>query len=79
MTLNNLMVRSSKAGALRCAEYPFIAIAPRSIWPGVVTPNRVLSMRKIELNCVLMLNWITWNTTIVIFKQRTYDELNCLK
>ena len=25
-------------------------------WPGVVVPDRVLSMGKIELNCVLMLN-----------------------
>ena len=30
MTLNNLMVCSSNAGALGNAEYPFIAIAPRS-------------------------------------------------
>ena len=25
-------------------------------WPGVVAPDRVLSMGQIELNCVLMLN-----------------------
>ena len=27
-----------------------------SRWPGVVAPDRVLSMGQIELNCVLMLN-----------------------
>ena len=26
------------------------------LWPGVVAPDRVLSMDQIELNCVLMLN-----------------------
>ena len=29
-----------------------------SLWPGVVALDRVLSMGQIELNCVLMLNWI---------------------
>ncbi len=26
------------------------------LWPGVVAPDRALSMGQIELNCVLMLN-----------------------
>ena len=26
------------------------------LWPGVVAPDRVLSMGRIELNCELMLN-----------------------
>ena len=26
------------------------------LWPRMVSPDRVLSMRSIELNCVLMLN-----------------------
>ena len=26
------------------------------LWPGVVAPDKVLSMGQIELNCVLMLN-----------------------
>ena len=34
------------------------------LWPGVVAPDRGLSMRQIELNCVLMLNWIAWNRTV---------------
>ena len=28
------------------------------LWPGVVAPDRVLSMTHIELNCVLMQKWI---------------------
>ena len=49
------------------------------LWPGVVAPDRVLSMDQIEQKCVLMLNWITWNRTVLIFKLRTYAKLNCLK
>ena len=29
---------------------------PGPTWPGVLAPNRVLSMGQTELNCVLMLN-----------------------
>ena len=49
------------------------------LWLGVVSPDRVLSMGQIELNCVLMLNWIAWNRNVLIFKLRTYAKLNCLK
>ena len=28
------------------------------LWPGVVAPDRVLSMGQNEVICVLMLNWI---------------------
>ena len=28
---------------------------PGPLWPGMVAPDRVLSMGQIELNCVLML------------------------
>ena len=45
----------------------------------VATRDRVLSMRQIQLNCVLMLNWIAWNRTVLTFKLRIYAELNCLK
>ena len=34
------------------------------LWPGVVAPDKVLCMGQIELNCVLMLNWITLNRTV---------------
>ena len=37
------------------------------LWPGVVAPDRVLSISQIEINCVLMLNWIAWNKPIFRF------------
>ena len=33
------------------------------LWLGVVAPDRVQSMGWIELNCILMLNWIIWIRT----------------
>ena len=33
------------------------------LWSGVVAPYSVQSIGQIELNCVLMLNWIVWNRT----------------
>ena len=42
-------------------------------------PYRVIYMGQIELKWVLMLNWITWNRTVLIFKQITYAKLNSLK
>ena len=41
------------------------------LWFGVVASDRVLSMSQIELNCVLILNWIVWNRTVLAF--------NCVK
>ena len=38
---------------------PSLSLLPSPFWPGVVALDRVLSMGLIELNCVLMLNWIT--------------------
>ena len=29
---------------------------PGPLWPGVLAPNKILSMGQIELNCVLMIN-----------------------
>ena len=52
---------------------------PGPLCPGVVTPDRVLSMGQIELNSTLMLNWFSWKRTVLIFKLRTYAKLNCLK
>ena len=36
---------------------------PGLFWPEVVAPDRALSMAQIELNSVLMINWIVWNRT----------------
>ena len=49
------------------------------LWPRMVVPDRVLSMSQIKLNCVLMLNRIAWNRTVLTIKLRTYAKLNCLK
>ena len=48
-------------------------------WSGVVAPVRVLSMGQVELNCVLMLNWIAWKRTVLTFELHSYAKLNCLK
>ena len=47
---------------------PSLPSLPGPLWPRVVAPDRVLSMSQIEVNCVLMLNWIVWNWTVLIFK-----------
>ena len=47
---------------------PSLPSLPGSLWPGVVAPDRVLSVGQIELNCVLMLNWIVWNISIYMYK-----------
>ena len=43
---------------------PLLQSLPGPLWTGVVAPDRVLSMSQIELNCVLMLNWIVWSRTV---------------
>ena len=40
------------------------------LWPRVVAPDRILSMGQIERNCILMLNWIVWNRTVLCIKKR---------
>ena len=51
---------SSGAGALGTAERSSLSKLPGPLWPGMVTPDRALSMGRTELNCILMLNWIVW-------------------
>ena len=43
---------------------PSLPSLPGLLRPVVVARHRVLSMRQIELNCVLMPNWIVWNETV---------------
>ena len=38
---------------------PLLPLLPGPLWPGVVAPDRVLSMGQIEINRVLMLSWIS--------------------
>ena len=52
---------------------------PGPLLPGVVAPDRALSMVQIELNCVVMLNWIAWNRIVStfngVYKNNTYAKL----
>ena len=43
---------------------PSLPLLPGQLWPRVVVPDWVLSIGQIELNCVLMLNWIVWTRTL---------------
>ena len=49
------------------------------LWPTVVVQDRVLSMGQIELNSVLMLDWIVWNGTVfsmlnwIIWNKTVFD------
>ena len=54
---------------------PSLSLLPGSLRPGVVAPDRVLSMGQIELNCVFMQNWIIWNRCVD--KNYAYTKLNC--
>ena len=47
---------------------------PGPLWSGHAAPDWVLSVRQIELNCVLMLNWIAWNSNF-----RTLNSVLLLK
>ena len=47
---------------------PSLPSFPGPFWDPKIGPNRVLSMGQIEPNCVLMLNWITWNRTVYMNK-----------
>ena len=64
---------------------PSMPSLPVPLCPRLVARDRVLSMGQIELNCVLMLNWMSWNRTVLTFKLctsfklRTYAKLNRLK
>ena len=70
---------SSYSRTLGDAEYPFIVSLPGPLWLEVVAPDRVQAMGQIELNCLLMLNWIVWNGIVLTSKLCTYAKLNCLK
>ena len=52
MTLN----KQSDSDVPKMLELWGMPSIPGLLWPGVVPPDRVLSMGQIELNCVAMLN-----------------------
>ena len=67
---------------------PSLPSLPGPLWPGVIAPDRVQSMCQIELNGVIMLNWIVWIRTVfdieTVHKQnwivwnRTILTFNCV-
>ena len=89
------MGRLQYAGTLENAEYPFIAITPRSTlarsgstWQGLIfglNRNKLYTvLNRIVWNrnifdILTVLNWIVWNRTIFTFKLCTYVNLNCFK
>ena len=64
---------------------PLLPSIPGPLWPGVIASAGVLSVDQIELNyvlvlemglfwhldCVLRLNWIVWNRTVFMYKNRS--------
>ena len=38
---------------------------PGPPWPGVVSPDEILSLGQTELNIVLVIKWIFWNGTVI--------------
>ena len=49
------------------SSIPSLPSFPVSPCPGVVVPDKVQSMGQIELNCILMLNWIVRNRTFYLY------------
>ena len=43
---------------------PSLPLLPGPLWPKIVALDRALSMGQIELNCILMLDWIVWIRTV---------------
>ena len=48
---------------------------PGPLRPGVVAPDRVVSMSQIELNSIIMLNSIVWNRTVLYKKDLVLNNL----
>ena len=47
---------------------PLLPLLPGPHWPKVAAPDRDLSLGQIELNSILILNWIVWNRTVYMYK-----------
>ena len=47
---------------------PLLPSLPGSLCPRVEAPDIVRRMGQIELNCVLILNWILWNRTVRMYE-----------
>ena len=46
---------------------PSLPSLPGPLWPKVRAPDIVQSTGKIELKCLLMINWTVWNRTVFTF------------
>ena len=55
-----------------------VPVLPGLLWPRVVAAERVLPMGQLELNCVLMLNSIAWNRTVLTCKLSTHAKVEYL-
>ena len=64
---------------LKMRSMPSLPLFPGPLLTGVVVPDRVRAMGQIEVNCVLMLNCIAWNRTVLTFKLHSNAKLNFLK
>ena len=65
-------------------------LLPGPLWPGIVAPDKgpIYELNRpkswfeftvfLHLNCVLMINWIARNRTVLTSKLCTYAKLNCL-
>ena len=65
MTLNNGIVSFQQywsfGGMLSTPSLPSLT---GLLCPGVVALDMILSIDQIELNCVIMLNWIVWKRAV---------------
>ena len=67
-------IKQSDGEALGMWSTLSLPLLPGPLWPRLVAPDRVLFMGQIELNCVIMLNWIIWNRLflhLTVFKLYT--------
>ena len=58
---------------------PLLPSLPGPLWPEMVAPDRVLFMSQIELDCILMANWIVWKELflhLAVCKQKTILIVN---
>ena len=49
---------------------PSLPSFPVTLWLRFVAPDRFLSMDQIELNYIITQNWIVWNRTVYVYKNR---------
>ena len=48
---------------------PSLPLLPDPLWPRVIVWDRILSMVQIDLNIIIMQNWIVWNRTVLTYQQ----------